>query len=345
MFRFATPLYFLLIIPMLFCIWHVYRRRVRRGYLFSPTHQILGMRRSWRVILGHILPLLTLAGMGLCIIALARPQSVLSVSQRTSDVIAIKMVVDVSGSMKALDLSEISPSGKIITAKTRLDVVKNMFAEFVDSRPDDLIGLVTFGGFATTRCPLTTSHDVLNHVLGGVELPKPNEIVSDEDLLTAIGDGLATACARMKDTEAKSRIIVLLSDGESNTGIISPEEAARIAAEMGIKVYTIGVGSTGIAPVLTKDRFGRDAIAKMEVKLDEQELKMIAENTQGRYFNVRDEEGLQRALEDIDRLEKTTIERETYHHYNELFLLFLFPGIALIIGGTGLNMLTCRRLV
>ena len=166
-----------------------------------------------------------------------------------------------------------------------------------------------------------------------------------EDLYTAIGDGLATAAARMRDTEAKSRIIVLLSDGESNTGIVEPDEAARAAAELGVKVYTIGVGTTGTAPVLDEDRFGRKIVRNMEVQFDEEELKMIADTTGGRYFNVRDEEGLEAALTHIDTLEKTTIERETFHQYEERFPLFLIAGLALILVGTGLNMLTSRRLL
>jgi Ca-activated chloride channel homolog len=345
MFRFASPLLFLLLIPLLVAAWRVYRRSITKAYLFSPTHSMGSMRRSWRIALAGTLPFLTLIGMALSVIALARPQTVLSITKQTQDVIAVQMVVDVSGSMKALDLSEMKPNGEILRPKTRLDVVKAMFDQFVDSRPDDLIGLVTFGGFATTRCPLTTDHDVLRHVLSGVRLPKPNEIVDDEEMLTAIGDGLATGAARMRDSEAKSRIMVLLSDGESNTGITEPADAVRAAAELGIKVYTIGVGSTGTAKVMQKDRFGRDVLATMRVDLDEDELKMIAAQTGGRYFNVRDEDGLKAALEDIDSLEKTTIEREHFHHYDERFPFFLIPGLAFIVLGTGLNMMACRRLL
>ncbi len=345
MHTFAHPLYFLLLIPLIVCGVHIYRRRIRRALLFSPTHALQRTHLSWRIMLTRVLPLLTLLGMVGVIIALARPLNVLSTSRQSYDVIAMEMVVDVSGSMRALDLSEIAPNGRIKTPRTRLDVVKSMFGRFIESRPDDLIGLVTFGGYATTRCPLTTDHDALAHVLGGVELPKPNEMISEEELYTAIGDGLATAAARMRETEAKSRIIVLLSDGESNTGIVEPDEAARAAAELGIKVYTIGVGTSGTAPVLEEDSFGRQVMRRMEVNLDEAELKMIADTTHGRYFNVRDEQGLQAALDDIDTLETTTIERETFYQYEERFPYFLIPGLALLVLGTGLNMLTSRRLL
>jgi len=279
--------------------------------------------------------------------ALARPQNILSQTQRTADVIAIEMVVDVSGSMEALDLSPRSTSAaKYIT---RLDVVKKTFAEFVKQRPDDLIGIVTFGGFTTTRAPLTLDHDALLHVLKGIEIPRATQgrngsIVNNEELLTAIGDALATACARIQDTEAKSRIIVLLSDGKSNTGIIKPEQAADAASKLGIKVYTIGVGSTGMAPVFGRDIFGQKQLTRTRVVLDEAQLKSIASTTGGRYFNVRDPKGLKKALKEIDKLEKTSIERNVILQHDERFLLFLIPAAILIALGTGLNMFLAKRI-
>ncbi len=342
MFRFADPIYFLLLLPWIIGVVRVCRRRIQSGILFAPVHRISARLRFRRRLQIAMIPMMWITGSALLIIALARPQSVLSISRSTSDVIAINMVVDVSGSMRALDLSEIS-NGRIIKNRTRLDVVKSTFSEFIDKRPDDLIGLVTFGGFASTRCPLTLDHSALRHVLSGVDLPKDHEVIHQDELSTAIGDGLATACARMQDAEAQSRIVVLLSDGESNTGLISPVDAVRAAKELDIKVYTIGVGSTGTAPVMVTDDFGRSVIARTEVRLDEEQLKAIADGTGGRYFNARDAEGLQAALDDIDALEKTRIERELVQYHDEHFPRALIPALLLIAAAMVLN--PSRRLI
>lgn len=348
MFRFATPYAFLLLIPALVAAWFVYRKRVTRGLLFPAGYRASSKSASWRVVAANIFPAVTLAGLILAIIALARPQTVLSSSKRSVDVIAIQMVVDVSGSMEALDMSEKTPLG--MKYKTRLDAVKETFAEFIEDRTDDLIGLVTFGGYASTRCPMTTDHSALLHVLSGVEVPSPvqdskGRFINEEELLTAVGDALATACARLKDSQAKSRVIVMLSDGESNTGIITPGQATEVARKMGIKVYTIGVGSTGKAPFMARDMFGRSSIQYANVKLDEELLRRIASKTGGRYFNVKSPDGLDKAMEEIDALEKTRVEREVFFNYNELFPWCLWPALALVLMGTGLNMLTSGRLV
>lgn len=348
MFRFADPYYFFLLIPAGIAAWFAYRKRITSGILFAPTFRLPAAGRTWRTYAAHVLPVLFLAGLVLAVAALARPQTVFSRTHRTADAIAMEMVVDVSGSMGALDLSTRTPAG--IKYRTRLDVVKQTFAEFVEKRPDDLIGLVTFGGYATTRSPLTTDHSALLHVLQGVEIPKPahgknGQIINQEELLTAIGDALATACGRLEHAEPKSKIIVLLSDGESNTGIIRPEQAMKAAKELGVKVYTIGVGSTGRAPFMGRDIFGRKSIQYAHVTLDEALLKNIADTTGGRYFNVRDPGGLEKAMKDIDNLEKTKIEREEYNQYNELFHWLLGPALGLIVLGTGLNMMIAKRII
>ena len=325
-------------------MWRVYRRRVRAGLLFSPAFRLAGGRGTWRTRVAQVLPALYLAGLLASIAALARPQTVLSKIRRSVDVIAIMMTVDISGSMEALDLSTET------TSRTRLDAVKDTFAEFVEQRPDDLIGLVTFAGYASTRAPLTTDHEALLHVLGGVEIPRPHqnkngEIINQEELLTAIGDGLATAIARIEDVEVKSKIVVLLSDGESNTGIIRPEQAIEAAKELDVKVYAIGVGSRGRAPFSRKNIFGQQSIQYAYVSLDEELLRRIADETGGRYFNVRDPRGLVKAMAEINDLEKTEVEREEYFQYRELFPWLLAPSLALVLLGTGLNVLVARRIV
>lgn len=343
MFRFASPLAFLLLLPAGLAAWFVYRRRVREGLLFSATRRIPPANRTWRTVASLMLPVLYLSGLALGVIALARPQTVFSRSTRHADVIAIMMVVDVSGSMEALDLTE----GRITLSnyRTRLDVVKETFAEFIARRPDDLVGLVTFGGFASTRSPLTTDHNALLHVLKGVEIPN-RTTANQEELATAVGDGLATACARLEKAEPESRIVVLLSDGESNAGIIEPSKAAEAAKKLGVKVYTIGIGSVGgVSQVLVRDNFNRKRIVRSQFSVDERMLKEIAKTTDANYFNVQDPDGLEEALEDIDELEKTEVEREMYHQYNELFAWALVPGMLLVLLGTGLNMMVTKRIV
>ena len=342
---FSTPLAFLLLLPWAVAAWRLYRTSRLAGVLFAPTHRLPAKTAGWRVLFARVMPLLFLAGSLLLIIAAARPRTTLARERRSVNAIAIGMVVDVSGSMEALDLS---PSAQ--DYKTRLDVVKEMFAKFVEARPDDLIGLVTFGGYASTRAPLTADHRALVHVLKGVEIPRSQtdaqgRPVDQEETLTAIGDGLATGVARLTDAEPKTRIIILLSDGESNTGIITPDQAADTAAKTGVRVYAIGVGSNNRTPFKTRDLFGRETIAYADASFDETQLKSIASKTNGRYFSVRDNEGLKNALDEINTLETTRIDRQVYQRFDEHFVRFLLWGAALVALALTLNMSLTRRLL
>ena len=342
--NFATPLAFLLFLPLAWVAWRLYRTGKRAGTLFAPMRYLPAKTAGWRVAVLKVTPLLFLIGAGLLIVAAARPRTTLARDRKAVHAIAIGMVVDVSGSMEALDLT---PRGS--NYKTRLEVVKELFADFVKKRPDDLISLVSFGGYASTRSPLTADHAALLHVLKGVEIPRgtldaQGRPIDQEETLTAIGDGLSTGIARLLDAEPKTRIIVLLSDGESNTGIITPDQAADAAAKMNIRVYAIGVGSDGRTPFKTRDMFGRETIAYANTTFDETQLRSIAEKTHGRYFSVRDHEGLETALEEINKLEKTEISREVYDRYDEHFVGFLFWGAVLIVLALTLNMHMIRRL-
>lgn len=346
MFRFAQPYALLLLLPLGVATWWVFRRRVRQALLFAPLHRIPVRHATWRTRLRPLAPWLFVLGLALFIVALARPQTVFSRTQRRADAIAIEMVVDCSGSMAALDFSTAG------NQRTRLDVVKETFASFIQMRPGDLAGLITFGGFASSRVPLTLDHQALIHSLRGVEIPTDvygadGRVMNEEELRTAIGDALATACARLeKAGNVKSRIIVLLSDGESNTGIIKPEEATKAAKTLGIRVYTIGVGSNNPrAPFLVRDMLGRPAIQWAEVRLDEDQLRSIAETSGGQYFNVSDPKGLSHAMESINKLEKTAVNTELFNQYDEHFALFLVPGLCLVVLGTALNMWLGRAVV
>lgn len=346
MFNFATPLAFLLLFPLAVVAWRLFRSGKKAGVLFAPAARLPGKTAGWRVVVARAIPLFFLFGAVLLIIAAARPRTTLARERRSVNAIAIEMVVDVSGSMEALDLT---PAGK--NYQTRLEVVKEMFATFVEARAEDLIGLVTFGGYASTRAPLTADHRALVHVLKGVEIPHSRlddqgNPIDKEETLTAVGDGLATGVARLQDAEPKTRIAILLSDGESNTGIITPEQAADTAAKLNIRVYTIGVGSNNErTPFKTRDMFGRETVGYAQVTFDEAQLKSIAAKTSGRYFNVRDHEGLKRALEEISKLETTKIERQVYQRFNEHFVAYLAWGALLIAAALTLHMALTRRLI
>ena len=342
---FGTPWAFLLLVPWAVAAWRLYRTGRRAGTLFAPMRYLPTRTAGWRAAVSWITPPLFLLGALLLIIAAARPRTTLARERRSVNAIAIGMVVDVSGSMEALDLTR-----KGEAYRTRLDVVKELFAKFVNERPDDLIGLVTFGGYASTRSPLTADHRALLHVLEGVEIPRAQldnqgRPVDQEETLTAIGDGLATGLARLMDAEPKTRIVILLSDGESNTGIITPEQDTETAAKLGIRVYAIGVGSNGRTPFKTRDIFGREKIAYADATFDESQLKAIAEKTQGRYFSVKDHDGLAQALEEINTLETTRIEREVYDRYDEHFVTYLLWGAVLLAAAITLNMNLIRRML
>ena len=345
-FGFAWPLCFLLFAPLALAAWRMLRRGRRAGIKFAPVGRLPAKTAGWRARVANLSPWFFLAGAALLVVAAARPRTSLARSSRSVDAIAIAMAVDVSGSMEALDFSPNLQAGR-----TRLDVVKEVFSKFVEARPDDLIGLVTFGGYASTRAPLTADHEVLLHVLKGVQVPTiaydaNGRPVDQEETLTAIGDGLATAIARVKDAEMKSKIVILLSDGVSNTGAVEPNAAAAAAAKLGIRVYTIGVGTrSNRTPFRVRDMVGRSVIQYADMSFDESQLKSIASTTGARYFGVRDEGGLKAALEEIDSLEKTTLDRTVYQRWNEYFPPFLLAGAFLVLFAVSLQMAASRRLV
>lgn len=345
-FRFATPWALLLLLPLLAAAWRMLLRPRHPAALpFAPVRFLPRRTAGWRGALALAVPWIFSAGAALLVVAAARPQTHFARERRSVDAIAIAMVVDVSGSMTALDLAE-NPSSP--SAQTRLDVVKEEFGKFIDQRPDDLITLVSFGGYASTRCPLTADHSAVMQFLKAVEVPgsggNDDGAVSAEETLTAVGDGLATACARLRESELKTRIAVLLSDGVSNTGLITPDKAADVAAKLGIKVYAIGVGSnTGYAPFRVRDGFGRSVVQRGMVEFDEAELKNIASVTGGRYYAVRDRDGFDAVMKEIDSLEKTHVEREVFDNFNEHFAFPLLAGCALVAAAVAASLICLRR--
>lgn len=349
--NFGWPWCFLLVVPLALAAWRMLRRPAKKdcsGIKFAAVARLPARTAGWRARVAALTPWFFLLGTSCLVLAAARPRSALSQGRRNVDAIAIAMTVDVSGSMNALDLT---PSGSK-DYKTRLDVVKEMFKKFIEARPDDLIGLVAFGGYASSRAPLTADHDALFHVLKGLEVPTVNydaqgRPIDPEETTTAIGDGLATALARLKNAEPKSKIVILLSDGVSNAGVVEPEQAAAAAEKLGIRVYTIGVGTkAGRVPFQGRDMWGRTVIQYANnLTFDESQLKSIAAKTHARYFAVNDAQGLKAALEEIDTLEKTTLDRTVYQRWNEYFAPLLLTGAFLVFAAVSLQMSASRRLV
>ena len=345
---FANPLLLLFFVPLGVVAWRLLRRGRKTGIRFSAVSRLPAKAAGWRAKVASLTPFVLLAALSLLIVAAARPRTSLARDRKSVDAIAIAMTVDVSGSMDALDLT---PKGERFSKDTtRLAVVKKLFAEFVGKRPDDLIGLVTFGGYAASVSPLTADHEALLTVLRGVEIPQialdaqGRPIAADEQM-TAVGDGLATALARLKDAKPKSKIVILLSDGVSNTGAVEPDEAAEIAAKMGVKVYAIGVGTRSRrTPIFGRDFFGRPAIQYADMTFDEQQLKSIAKKTGGTYFPVNDRDSLEKALDEIDQLETTQLEADVYNRWNEHFTAFLLGGALLVLVAVTLSMAATRRM-
>jgi len=312
--EFANPgyLYLLLALPLVVLIdAYVFTRR--RADLRLPQLEPFGMAgRSPREYLMYTLPVLRALALAALIIALARPQSSSSRQDVTIQGIDIVMTVDVSSSMLAEDLRP-----------NRLEAARQVASAFTEGRPNDRIGLVIFSGEAFTQCPLTTDHRVLRELFAAVK----TGMIDDG---TAIGDGLATAVNRLKESTAISKVIILLTDGENNMGVLDPVSAAEIARIFGIRIYTIGVGTRGMAPYPFRTPFGTQ-YQNVEVRIDEDLLRQVAEMTGGSYFRATDNQKLQGIYEEIDQLEKSKIDVTEFHKRHEEFLLPALLGLFLLI--------------
>jgi Ca-activated chloride channel family protein len=339
-FQFQNPWCLLLLMLPIGAALLAVRRHRRTAVLYSDASLIGTLPTTWKQQVRRALPALKFAGLALLVVALARPQKGLEDFRIRAEGIAIAMCIDRSGSMQALDF-QIEDQ-----RVNRLAAVKKVFRDFVSGtgrlagRPNDMIGLIAFGGFADAKCPPTLDHYVLLEVLDSVEIPQPiydsqrrviNSRILEEELSTAIGDAVLLGVDRLKDTQAKSKVLILLSDGENTAGIVDPADAAEAARKLGIKIYAIGVGSTGLAPFPQTDLFGRSVLARQQVVLDEDTLKMLAERTGGRYYNARNTRALTEIYAEIDALEKSATEGRLYTRYRELFLWLLVPGLILIL--------------
>jgi len=339
---FQAPLWLLLLIALVVVGVLAIRRQRRAAVLFSDVTILRTLPVTLALRIKRWLPCVGLLGLAMLIIALARPQRGIEEFRLQTEGIAIEMCIDRSGSMAALDFNL---EGR---QANRLDVIKRVFHDFVmgkgklPGRPDDLIGLITFGGYVEPKCPLTLDHGALIQVLDAVEIPHPifdghgreiNQRLWQEDSQTAIGDALAVAANRLKNIQAKSKVIILLTDGEQTAGVLQPMEGAKIAKTLGVKVYTIGIGTNGrvTIPDPYPDEFGRPVLHREVFPLDEHTLQQIAEETGGKYFSAQDAERLGDVYAEIDRLEKSPSEGRLYSEYHELYQWFLLPGLGLIL--------------
>jgi Ca-activated chloride channel family protein len=309
--RFANPEYFwlLLIIPLLIT-WYIFRqKRLKPDFRVPGMEPFSAIGPTLKQRLRHILFILKLLAFGLLVGALARPQTSSSRQKVETEGIDIVMAIDVSSSMLAEDFRP-----------NRIEAAKKHALDFIDARINDRIGIVVFAGESFTQSPITIDHDVLKNLMQDVK----SGIIEDG---TAIGEGLATSVSRLKESKAKSKIIILLTDGKNNKGSIAPATAAEIAKTFSVRVYTIGVGSYGTAPYPFQTPFGTQ-YRNVEVEIDEEILKEIAETTGGKYFRATNNTALEKIYGEIDQLEKTKIDVSVFSRYSEEFWYFaLAAGI------------------
>ncbi len=316
MFRFASPVFFLLCL-VLAGIW-VYKIKKNRPLSLnvSVLHHHPPAPVSVCAGMAKLLPVLKILSIILLILALARPQWGNQKINVMTEGINIILALDLSNSMKALDFKI---DGKVVD---RLEAVKRVVSDFIMKRDGDRIGMVVFGSNAYTQLPLTRDYNTISFVLDRLEIGAAGP-------MTAIGDAIGISLKRLEDIQSESNIIVLLTDGKSNAGEISWESAADIAAQRGVKIYTIAVGTSGEAPFLVKGLFG-DQYVYQKVDVDLDALKTIAEKTSGSFFPADDTKSLEQIYAMIDSLEKTRVEVDKWVEYKELYLWFIVPGIILL---------------
>ncbi|MGL5015745.1 MAG: vWA domain-containing protein [Bacteroidales bacterium] len=313
--EFAKPLYlYLLVVPLAMVVWYIFRQhRAEATLQLSTTKGVESLSPGMKVRMRHTPFAMRVLAIIFLIAALARPQSSNSWSKVTSEGIDIMMTLDISSSMLAADLKP-----------NRLEAAKDVASSFIAGRSSDNIGLVVFAGESFTQCPLTTDHAVLLNLFRGIECG----MIEDG---TAIGLGLANAVSRLKESTAKSKVIILLTDGSNNRGEIAPVTAAEIARSFGVRVYTVGVGTMGTAPMPMQTPFGVQ-YQNVPVEIDEKVLTQIASLTDGKYFRATDNSSLKEIYSEIDQLEKSKMQSQEFSKRDEQFKWFaLVAFLALLI--------------
>lgn len=320
-------LLWLLVLPLLLIVHYVYMELKGRNPHLRVSNAIPWKQEKNTVlnIIRHIPFVLRIAALSLIIIAIARPRSSTKLDKVQSEGIDIMLTMDVSTSMLARDFTP-----------DRISAAKDIAIEFIAQRPSDRMGIVVFAGESYTQCPLTTDRATLINLMKEVS----TNLLEDG---TTIGNGLATAVARLKDSDAKSRVIILLTDGVNNSGEIAPETAADIAKTYGIRVYAIGIGANGEAPYPVMTPWGVD-IQKVKVEIDEQLLTNIANETGGRYFRATDNTKLAEIYSEIGKMEKTRTTIDSFPVYKELFLGYAVAALICLMLELLLNVFVIRRL-
>lgn len=317
-FVFENPKFFWLFLLLpLAIVWYILKRNKQQAALKISSVQGFKGSASWLTKLKPILLVMRLVALSLIITALARPRTVdVSTKTKTTKGIDIVMAIDVSASMLAKDLKP-----------NRLEALKDVAAEFIKDRPNDRIGLVVYAGESFTKTPITSDKSI---VLGSMKDVRYDNVLENG---TAIGMGLATSVNRLKDSKAKSKVIILLTDGSNNAGFIDPKIASELAVEYGIKTYTIGIGTNGmaLAPVAILPN-GSFQYGRVQVEIDEDLLKEIAKATGGKYFRATNNKKLEQIYQEIDKLEKTDIEEFKFYNYQEKFRsLVLLAGLLIFV--------------
>ena len=326
--RFANP-YLLWLLTLIVPMVALYIYRTLQGGATIRISSVEGVKKAPRTLrywLRHAPFVLRMAAFALLIVALARPQGIEEQSRTNAEGIDIMLSIDISGSMLARDFQP-----------NRLEAAKEVASSFISDRVGDRIGVAVFAGESFTQSPLTTDKSTLQTMLARVR----SGVIEDG---TAIGNGLATAINRLRESEAKSKVVILLTDGVNNRGEIAPLMAANIAADMGIKVYTIGVGTRGKAPYPAVDMFGNMVFQMMDVEIDEQTLEQIAQTTGGRYFRATDRDKLKSIYDEINSLEKSKVEITDLTIYHERFLPLLLLAIGLLVAELLLEKVVLKRI-
>ena len=317
MFRFASPYLLLLLVLIPATLWFGRRRVARPALASSGMGSDESMKSSAPVAVARLLPMLFYLALALMVTALARPQWGTRRMVVNTSGINIVLAIDLSESMAALDFKH---NGTIIN---RLEAVKTVVREFIRRRSGDRIGMVVFGSEAYTQLPLTRDYNTIATMLEHLKIGAAGRS-------TAIGDAIGISLKRLEDIRSRSNIIILLTDGRSNSGEFEPRTTAAIARQKGVKIYTIGVGGQGKAPFLIDDPIFGQRYVYQQVDIDETTLRAIAEQTGGLYFRAQNLEGLQKIYTTIDKLEKTDVKVKTFADYNELYIYLLLPAFGLL---------------
>jgi len=304
-------LWFLLLIPVLLVFHIIYNRKKQNQLTLSSFDNFLGYLPSIRQRFNFLPIFFKLVAVAAIVVALARPQSSSGGQNVSTEGIDIIMALDISASMLAEDLKP-----------NRIDAAKKVAQQFVDSRKNDRIGLVIFSGESFTQCPITSDHAVIKNLMAGIE----SGMLADG---TAIGEGLATAVNRIKDSKSKSKVIILMTDGVNNLGAVDPLTAGDIAKAFNVRVYTIGVGTQGMAPYPFKTPFGIQ-YQNVPVQIDEEVLKQIADETGGKYFRATNTPKLKDVYNEIDKMEKTKISVTEFHNKSEEFYPLILLAVLLL---------------